>query len=152
MASTRTIEISGIDHIGIRVKDLNRALDFYRVLGFDLHWKSDKDAVAIIKNAHDVEINLIYNANADGDGKNILMDVAEKYSGYTHIALRVSSIKATLEALKQNIIRITQGPVSFGQDGHVSVFIRDPDLTVIELRGRDEDLSALGASEYVPMN
>ncbi|MEO8631129.1 MAG: VOC family protein, partial [Betaproteobacteria bacterium] len=81
MGTTHAIEISGIDHIGVRVKDLNRALDFYRVLGFDLHWKSDKDAVAIIKNAHDVEINLIYNANADSDGKNILMDVAEKYSG-----------------------------------------------------------------------
>ncbi|MEO8629389.1 MAG: hypothetical protein ABI612_15000, partial [Betaproteobacteria bacterium] len=89
---------------------------------------------------------------ADSDGKNILMDVAEKYSGYTHIALRVSSIKATLEVLQQNMIRVTQGPVSFGQDGHVSVFIRDPDLTVIELRGRDEDLSALEASEYMPMN
>jgi len=50
-------------------------------------------------------------------------------------------------------VRITQGPVAFGRDGHVSVFVRDPDLTVVELRGRDEDLSSIGGGvEYVPEN
>jgi lactoylglutathione lyase len=133
-----------VDHIGIRVRDLDRALDFYRVLGFELHWKAADDAVAIIRNAHDVEINLVYNANADGGGKNVLMDVGEKYPGYTHVALRVESIAAAIRALRENRIRITQGPVSFGQDGHVSVFVRDPDLNVVELRGREEDLSSIG--------
>jgi len=147
------IDISRVDHIGIRVKDLARALDFYRVLGFELHWKDANDAVAIIRNAHDVEINLVYNANADSGGRNILMDVGEKYPGYTHVALRVESIKAAIEALRENAIRITQGPVSFGRDGHVSVFVRDPDLTVVELRGREEDLSSLGGvSAYKPEN
>jgi lactoylglutathione lyase len=133
-----------VDHIGIRVRDLDRALDFYRVLGFELHWKAADDAVAIIRNAHDVEINLVYNANADGGGKNVLMDVGEKYPGYTHVALRVESIAGAIRALRENRIRITQGPVSFGQDGHVSVFVRDPDLNVVELRGREEDLSSIG--------
>jgi len=147
------IDISRVDHIGIRVKDLARALDFYRVLGFELHWKDANDAVAIIRNAHDVEINLVYNANADSGGRNILMDVGEKYPGYTHVALRVASIKAAIETLRENAIRITQGPVSFGRDGHVSVFVRDPDLNVLELRGREEDLSSLGGvSAYQPEN
>jgi lactoylglutathione lyase len=147
------IDISRVDHIGIRVKDLARALDFYRVLGFELHWKDANDAVAIIRNAHDVEINLVYNANADSGGRNILMDVGEKYPGYTHVALRVESIKAAIEALRENAIRITQGPVSFGRDGHVSVFVRDPDLNVVELRGREEDLSSLGGvTAYNPEN
>ena len=147
------IDISRVDHIGIRVKDLARALDFYRVLGFELHWKDANDAVAIIRNAHDVEINLVYNANADSGGRNILMDVGEKYPGYTHVALRVASIKAAIETLRENAIRITQGPVSFGRDGHVSVFVRDPDLSVVELRGREEDLSSLGGvSAYKPEN
>ena len=147
------IDISRVDHIGIRVKDLARALDFYRVLGFELHWKDANDAVAIIRNAHEVEINLVYNANADSGGRNILMDVGEKYPGYTHVALRVASIKAAIETLRENAIRITQGPVSFGRDGHVSVFVRDPDLNVLELRGREEDLSSLGGvSAYQPEN
>ncbi len=153
MAGSRTIDISRVDHIGIRVSDLARALDFYRVLGFELHWKDANDAVAIIRNARDVEINLIYNANADGGGRNVLMDVAEKYPGYTHVALRVESIKAAIEALRESGIRITQGPVSFGLDGHVSVFVRDPDLNVVELRGREEELSSLGGViAYKPEN
>jgi lactoylglutathione lyase len=147
------IDIARVDHVGVRVRDLERALRFYAILGFELHAKASNDAVAVVKNAHDVELNLVYNANADVDGKNILMDVPEKYAGYTHLALRVASIKAAIEALRDNGIRITQGPVSFGRDGHVSVFVRDPDLNVVELRGREEDLSSIGGVvEYVPEN
>ena len=148
-----SIDIPAVDHIGIRVRDLERAMKFYATLGFSLHARAANDAVAIVRNAHGVELNLVYNANADAGGKNILMDVGEKYPGYTHVALRVASIKAVIEALRANGIRITQGPVSFGADGHVSVFVRDPDLNVVELRGRDEDLTPIGGmAEYRPQN
>jgi lactoylglutathione lyase len=147
------IEIAAVDHIGIRVRDLERAMKFYALLGFALEHKAANDAVAVVRNAQGVELNLVYNANADGGGKNILMDVGDKYPGYTHVALRVTSIKATIEVLRAHNVRITQGPVSFGRDGHVSVFVRDPDLNVIELRGRNEDLSSIGGVvEYVPEN
>ena len=128
-------------------------MKFYGMLGFSLHWKAANDAVAVVRNREDVELNLVYNANADAAGRNILMDVPEKYPGYTHVALRVASIKQTIQVLRENGVRITQGPVSFGRDGHVSVFVRDPDLNVIELRGREEDLSSIGGVvEYVPLN
>lgn len=147
------IEIPRVDHVGVRVRDLERALRFYRILGFELHAKAANDAVAVVKNGHDVELNLVYNADAGAEDQNVLMDVREKYPGYTHLALRVSSIRATIEALRANNIRITQGPVSFGRDGHVSVFVRDPDMNVVELRGRNEDLSSIGGVvEYVPEN
>ena len=147
------IDVSRVDHIGVRVRDLERAMKFYGLLGFRLHARATNDAVAIVRNDHEVELNLVYNANADAGGRNILMDVPDKYAGYTHLALRVSSIKAAIEALRANGIRITQGPVSFGRDGHVSVFVRDPDLNVVELRGRNEDLSSIGGVvEYVPDN
>ena len=149
----KTIDIERVDHIGVRVRDLERALGFYAILGFSLHAKADNDAVAIVRNDRDVELNLVYNANAGEPAKNILMDVPEKYPGYTHVALRVASIRATLEALKANGVRITQGPVAFGRDGHVSVFVRDPDMNVVELRGRSEDLSSIdGVAPYVPEN
>ena len=153
MSAKPTIDIPRVDHIGIRVRDLERAMRFYAVLGFTLHARATDDAVAIIRNEHDVEINLIYNASADAGGKNILMDVGEKYPGYTHVALRVASIKAAIETLRESGVRITQGPVAFGRDGHVSVFVRDPDLNVVELRGRGEDLSSIGGvAPYVPEN
>jgi lactoylglutathione lyase len=147
------IDIQTVDHIGIRVADLDRALRFYGLFGFVAEHRAQNDAVVVIKNRHGVEINLIYNANNDSGGKNILMDVPDKYPGYTHVAFRVGSIADAIIMLRENEIKITQGPVSFGRDGHVSLFLRDPDRNVIELRGREEDLSQLGGVEvYEPQN
>lgn len=146
---SQTVTVERVDHIGIRVRDLDRAMNFYRVLGFNLLHRAQGDDVAILRNEANVELNLIFNANAGEPGTNLLMDVPEKYAGYTHMALRVASIPATIAALKANDIAITQGPVSFGQDGHVSVFVRDPDRNVIELRGREQgDIE--GLTRYVP--
>ena len=144
-----TIAIERVDHIGIRVRHLDRALAFYRVLGFELAHRAKGDDVAIVRNTHGVELNLIFNANAGDPEANILMDIRDKFPGYTHMALRVASIPATLGALKANGIAITQGPVSFGEQGHLSVFVRDPDRNVIELRGREQG-EIEGVTRYVP--
>jgi lactoylglutathione lyase len=129
------IAIEQVDHIGVRVADKTRAMAFYRQFGFELIHESSFDAVVIIKNVAGVELNLIVNGVDLTGGKNILMDVPEKYPGYTHIALRVADIRQAMAALKESGTAITQGPVTFG-DGHVSVFVRDPDRNVIELRAR----------------
>ena len=147
MQGGQTITVERVDHIGIRVRDLGRALNFYRALGFNLLHRATGDDVAIARNDNGVELNLIFNANA-GEA-NVLMDVPEKYPGYTHMALRVASIPATIDALKANNIAITQGPVSFDDSGQVSVFVRDPDRNVIELRGRDQG-AVSGVTRYVP--
>ena len=91
----------------------------------------------------------MFNANAGDPAANILMDLREKFPGYTHIALRVASIPVTIAALKASDIAISQGPVSFGESGHVSVFVRDPDRNVFELRGRIQG-EIEGVTRYVP--
>ena len=149
MSAAAGVAVERVDHIGIRVRDLDRALAFYRVLGFELRHKVTFDAVAIIRNRTGVEINLIINANAGDPARNILMDMPEKFAGYTHVALRVASIADTMAALTANDIRITQGPVKFGEDGGVSLFIRDPDRNVIELRGADAK-GVEGVEQYKP--
>ena len=137
------INIENVDHLGIRVTDPKRALNFYKILGFELHKEVDFDNVTIVKNPQGVEINFIVNGADLNNGKNILMDVSEKHPGFTHVAFRVGSIIETLESLEENNITPSQGPVTFGDDGHVSVFIRDPDRNVIELRARLEDDSKI---------
>ena len=147
------INIDRVDHIGIRVADRDRAMTFYRIFGFEEVRAADNDDVVVMKNVQDVEINIIFNANNANDDKNILMDVPDKYPGYTHVTFRVTSISETVAALNENGIEITQGPVAFGADGHVSVFLRDPDRNTLELRGRAEDLDELGGVEqYEPEN
>ena len=145
----QTIDIQRVDHIGIRVRDLDRALACYRVLGFELVRRSENDDVAIVRNEHAVELNLVFNAKAGDPAANILMDLPEKFPGYTHMALRVGSVPATISALTANGIAITQGPVSFGESGQISVFVRDPDRNVIELRGRDQG-AVEGITRYQP--
>ena len=129
------IAIEKVDHLGIRITDRTRALAFYATLGFRIEHEVEFDAVIIIKNAAGVELNLIVNGVDTTGGKNILMDVPDKHPGLTHVAFHVADIKASIAALKENDIGITQGPVTFG-DGHVSVFLRDPDRNAIELRAR----------------
>jgi len=147
------INVERVDHTGIRVKDPDRALRFYKMLGFEVVTKVEFDPVIIIRNATGVEINLVVNAESKHDGQNILMDVETKYAGITHLALRVTSITDTLSILKKNEVKITQGPVMFGRDGHVSVFVRDPDRNVIELRARAENLDEIeGLEKYENVN
>ncbi len=143
------MRIEQIDHVGIRVTDKARALAFYKMLGFQLAHEVDFDAVIILKNEADVELNLIVNGVDKHSGKNVLMDMPDKLPGITHIALRVSDIATVQSTLKQHQIKVSQGPVSFG-DGHVSVFVRDPDRNVIELRARllPEDADRIEGLEF----
>jgi lactoylglutathione lyase len=123
------------------VTDKARALAFYASFGFEIDHESDFDAVVIVKNPDGVELNLIVNGVDRMGGKNILMDVPEKHPGLTHVAFRVADIRHSIAVLKETGTAITQGPVTFG-DGHVSVFLRDPDRNVIELRARLDPAAA----------
>jgi lactoylglutathione lyase len=129
------IEILQVDHVGIRVSDEARTLAFYREFGFDVTFRAEEARVVIVANREGVELNFIVNGSAPPGNGNVLMDIAPKHPGYTHVALRVASIEATAAQLRSLGIEITEGPVRLGNG--VSLFIRDPDRNVIELRQHD---------------
>jgi lactoylglutathione lyase len=126
------VRIVAVDHIGVRIADAKRSLTFYAKLGFSPVYYDEHDPVIVVRNEANVEINFIVNANGEREPSNVLMDISEKHAGYTHVALRVESIENTVRALADLGIAITEGPRHLG-DG-MSLFVRDPDRNVIELR------------------
>ncbi|MBV8650174.1 MAG: VOC family protein [Alphaproteobacteria bacterium] len=126
--------VTGYAHIGIRVHDLARSRAFYERLGFVfVAGPLGPEPVALLRHPSGVEINLILNA-ASASSPNMLMDLPEKYPGYTDMALAVGDVGAVEAALRDAGIRIT------GSRGDpaakAAVFVRDPDGSVIELARR----------------
>ncbi len=137
------LNIEYVNHVGIRIEERSRSVAFYDMLGFELTEDAgfDDGHPIIMKHPSGVVLNLLGPANA-GSGKNILMDVSEKYPGYTHIALTVSDLDIAKSFMAANDIEIT-GSFSFRDIS--AICIRDPDRNVIELdaygKVNKEDLS-----------
>jgi len=124
-------EITGINHIGIRVTDLDGARKFYEQLGFEfIAGPIGPEPVAIMEHPSGVNINFILNADSE-ISKNILMDVSERHPGFTHIALTVNNIESVEAKIRELGIAVTEGPITL-PDGAIMFFIRDQDQNVIE--------------------
>ena len=78
-----------------------------------------------------ININFILNTTSDASASNVLMDLPEKHTGFTHIALGIDDIEAVQQQLAARGITITE-TVEL-TDGTVFFFVRDPDGNVIEL-------------------
>jgi len=131
-------EVQKIDHIGIRVRDKDRSVAFYQSLGFTMirDIGFEQGHPVIMKNANNVVLNIL-GPSSEAHDENILMDVDDKrYAGYTHIALRVNSIKAAEDLFDELDYPITER-MSF--NGFHGIFIRDPDRNVIEFDSFEGD-------------
>jgi catechol 2,3-dioxygenase-like lactoylglutathione lyase family enzyme len=133
--------IKNVNHVGIRISDKSASVKFYEVLGFELTADAgfEKGHPLIMKHPSGVVLNLLGPATVD-ENSNILMDVDEKYTGITHVALTVESLDDAKAFMSEHDIKIT-GSFSFGNMS--AIFIRDPDRNVIEL-----DAYGSGDSEH----
>jgi catechol 2,3-dioxygenase-like lactoylglutathione lyase family enzyme len=125
------LEIEAVNHVGIRVREKSRSVSFYESLGFALVADAgfEEGHPVIMRHPSGVVLNLLGPATSGVDS-NVLMDIAEKHSGYTHIALTVSSLGSARGFVAAQGIEIT-GSFSFGDMS--AIFIRDPDRNVLEL-------------------
>ncbi len=123
-------QITRINHVGLRVRDLDLARSFYEKLGFEfLGGPIGPEPVAIMEHPSGVNINFILNASSDASPTNVLMDEPAKHTGFTHIALEITDIEAVKRQLDSLDIAITES-VEF--EGAMFFFVRDPDGNVIE--------------------
>ncbi len=125
------MKIKRLDHIGIRVMNWDISIPFYEQFGFAVTRKDEHEHVVVLEHPSGVVINLLDSGKDDNGNKNILMDVEERYPGYTHYSMEVESVHDAQKFMKSVGIEITGGPVTFG-DGNTAIFIRDPDRNVIE--------------------
>ena len=124
-------QITRINHVGLRVRSLEAARQFYEKLGFEfIVGPIGPEPVAVMEHPSGININFILNASEDASDKNLLMDVPEKHTGFTHIALEITDRQEVVAYLEDADISITE-TVEL-PDGTVFFFVRDPDGNVIE--------------------
>ena len=125
-------QITRINHVGLRVRDLDISRAFYEKLGFKfIIGPVGPEPVAVMEHPAGIDINFILNTSENASSINILSDEPIKHTGYTHVALEITEVEPVLEQLKSHNIAITE--VVELPDGRVFFFIRDPDGNVIEL-------------------
>ena len=124
-------QIRRINHVGLRVRNLDTAREFYEKLGFEfIVGPIGPEPVAVMEHQTGININFILNASGDASDENVLMDVPEKHTGYTHIALEITDpgeVERHLTAAGIPITETVKRP-----DGTLFFFVRDPDGNVIE--------------------
>lgn len=124
-------EITRINHVGLRVRDLDISREFYKKLGFKfIAGPVGPEPAAIVEHPSGININFILNASDDSPIDNILMKQGIKYPGYTHIALEITDADLVSKKIEDLRITITE---RVEINGAKFFFIRDPDNNVIEL-------------------
>jgi len=123
--------ITGFDHIGITVKDLDKSIEFYtRILDFKEGRKFEyleRGVTILFLNVGKVQLELF------GHSKEVLE--AEKkplQAGVAHIALEVENLNETYEKLKARGIEFEREP-RVAMMGQKIVFLSDPDGNILEL-------------------
>ncbi|MEX1378096.1 MAG: methylmalonyl-CoA epimerase [Eubacteriales bacterium] len=112
-----------IDHIGIAVKDLKEAAEFYRNLGLEIESDetvdSQKVTVGFIP-CGDSEIELL---EATSPESPVAKFIEKNGEGIHHIALRVDDIEAAIEEMKAKGIRMIDEEPRYGAGGGRIAFV-----------------------------
>jgi methylmalonyl-CoA epimerase len=111
-----------IDHLGIAVRSLDTALQFYEHLGFPEPNREtveqEKVKVAMLP-AGDSRIELLESTTPDSV---IAKFIEKRGEGLHHVALRVPDLAATVQRLKSQGARLLNDPRP-GAGGHLYVFV-----------------------------
>ena len=121
-------------HTMVRVKDLEKSIAFYELLGLQETRRFDHEAGRFTlvfmapPGQEDCPVELTYN----WDGDDALPDDSRNFG---HLAYRVDNIYETCQHLMDNGVTINRPP----RDGHMA-FVRSPDNISIELLQEGDDL------------
>jgi methylmalonyl-CoA/ethylmalonyl-CoA epimerase len=116
--------ITGLDHIGIAVTNLNEALGIYeRILGLKLvkiKTVENQGVKVALLLAGETKIELL---EPTDEGSSVAKFIAKKGEGIHHIALTVSNIENSLEEIKRKDIALIDEKPRIGFEGHKIAFL-----------------------------
>jgi len=120
------MRVIGLDHVGLKARELEKTLDFYARLGLTVLRGADGVRSAVIQ-AGNQELNVF--AHPDYGAEPTAHE-----RGVDHFCLLVSadSIQDVITALRRAGIEVARGPVE-RRDG-TAVFVHDPDGVRVELQ------------------
>ena len=124
------IRLTTLDHVGLKVTDMDKALDFYQRLGLTLLRTSGPNADGLRSAVIQVgsqELNVFSHPEFVSSGQ-------ENPVGIDHFCLTVdaASVDNVIADLRQAGIEIVHGPVE-RRDG-TALFVHDPDGVRVELQ------------------
>jgi len=112
-----------IDHLGVAVKSLAAAKEFYQALGLEAVGEEtvehEKVKVAMLP-VGESRIELLEATSADSA---VGRFIAKRGEGLHHVALRVPDLAGTVERLKQRGVRFITEEIKVGAGGHLYVFL-----------------------------
>ncbi|HET8627611.1 MAG TPA: VOC family protein [Thermomicrobiales bacterium] len=121
--------ITGIGHIAIRARNLDRVLAFYTdTLGFPEMFRLFTDAGDLMLVYVRVTDRQFLEFFPNGAGE----PLAREADGLNHLCLEVADLDTTVAALAQRGIAPSRGP-QLGRDGNRQAWIEDPEGNRIEL-------------------
>jgi methylmalonyl-CoA epimerase len=112
-----------IDHLGVAVKSLAAAKEFYKIIGLDVVGEEtvehEKVKVAMLP-VGESRIELLEATSADSP---VGRFIAKRGEGLHHVALRVPDLAGTVERLQQRGVRFITDEIKVGAGGHLYVFL-----------------------------
>jgi len=112
-----------IDHIGIAVKSLVAAKAIYEKLGLSVSPEEtvEQERVRLVMvPVGDSRLELL---EATSQDSTIAKFIAKKGEGLHHVCLRVPDLRAAVERLKKDGIRLVSEEIKTGAGGHRYVFV-----------------------------
>ena len=113
------------DHVLIVVKDLERSIEFYEVLGFT-HVETIQrpdDRVAVMRLGEvKIELMCLPEGVETHHPPRKLTDL-----GFRHVGFRVNDVNEAYELLKESIQFDSPPKTTAGRSGRVTIFFKDPD-------------------------
>ncbi|WP_088181849.1 VOC family protein [Sphingobium sp. Z007] len=127
-------------HVAVRTPDLQTALDFYvGILGFRVvaKWNYADEQLAYVAPATDDHfyVEILGGGNPQPQDVRPYTDLGDslKYAGYHHFCLKVDSVDATVEKLRERGVTIVTEPFVLPAISRKLAFFCDPFGNLIEL-------------------